>query len=107
MNYIQNFSKQINFNDLTYSFKSKSSSPIDFISLKAPIRSYKNILDGYTTVEETEENQKQFILDLNETTRRNLKKSKNQLNSIENIKKLYKSREKVIKFFNDFVRISS
>ena len=107
MNYIQNFSKQINFNDLTYSFKSKSSSPTDFISLKAPIRSYKNILDGYTTVEETEGNQKQFILDLNETTRRNLKKSKNQLNSIENIKKLYKSREKVIKFFNGFVRISS
>ena len=107
MNYIQNFSKQINFNDLTYSFKSKSSSPIDFISLKAPRRSYKNILDGYTTVGETEENQKQFILDLNETTRRNLKKSKNQLNSIENIKKLYKSREKVIKFFNGFVRISS
>ena len=59
MDEIQNLSKQISFNISIYYFKSKSSSPINFINLKGPTRFYENILDGNTTTEKAEsENQK-------------------------------------------------
>ena len=55
MDEIQNLSKQISFNILIYYFKSKSSSPINFINLKGPTRFYENILDGNTTTEKAHE----------------------------------------------------
>ena len=54
-----------------------------------------------------EEGQKQFKLDLNEITKGNRKKSEDQIKTIKNIKNLYKSREKVIKLYNDYPKIIS
>ena len=55
-----------------------------------------------------EEYQKQFKSSISEITRGNPNnKSKNQLNTIKYIKNLYKSREEVIKLFNDYAKVRS
>ena len=48
---IQDLSKQIDFNNLIYYFKSKDGCPIHLISFKGPLGFYRNILDGHTTLE--------------------------------------------------------
>ena len=40
---IYNISKQIDFNNLTYYFKDKSISPINFVGFRDPIHIYNNI----------------------------------------------------------------
>ena len=55
-----------------------------------------------------EEYKKQFKSNISEITRGNPNnKSKNQLNTIKYIKNLYKSREEVIKLFNDYAKVRS
>ena len=57
------------------------------------------------SIEKTEEDQKQFKSKLNKTTIRNPKnKSKDQLDTIKNIKNLYTSRGKAIKLNNDYTK---
>ena len=69
---------------------------------------YRDIFDGNIKLAKAEEDQKQFKSDLNEMTRGNTqKKSVDQIKTIENIKNLYKSRQKVVDLFNDFARIRS
>ena len=64
---------------------------------------YKN---GNISIEKFEENQ--FKSKLNEITTGNPKhKSKDQIDTIKNIKNLYNSREKVIKLYNHYVKIIS
>ena len=64
---------------------------------------YKN---GNISIEKFEENQ--FKSKLNEITTGNPKhKSKDQLDTIRNIKNLYKSRDKLIKIYNDYAKIIS
>ena len=105
---IKYLSKQIDHNNLTYYFKDKSNSPINFIGFKAPLHLYRDIFDGNIILAKAEEDQKQFKSDLNEMTRGNTqKKSVDQIKTIENIKNLYKSRQKVVDLFNDFARIRS
>ena len=88
--------------------KDKSISPINFIGFKAPLHLYRDIFDGNIILAKAEEDQKQFKSDLNEMTRGNTqKKSVDQIKTIENIKNLYKSRQKVVDLFNDFARIRS
>ena len=50
MGEIQNLSKQINFNSLTYFFQSNSD-PKEIIGFKGPLGFYKSIKDSYTTHE--------------------------------------------------------
>ena len=57
MSAIQNLSKHINFNNLTYYFKHERC-PKSFIGFKGPLRFYKNIKDSYATLEKAEENKK-------------------------------------------------
>ena len=60
------------------------------------------------SIEKIEEDQKQFKSKLNEITTGNPKhKSKDQLDTIKNIKNLYNSRNKVIKLYNDYAKIMS
>ena len=64
---------------------------------------YKN---GNISIKKFEENQ--FKSKLNEITTGNPKhKSKDQLDTIRNIKNLYKSRDKLIKIYNDYAKIIS
>ena len=108
MSEIKYLSRQINLNNLTYYFKSKSISPMNFTGFKAPLHFYGDIYNGNIKLAKAEEDQEQFKLDLNEITRENPKKrSADQIKTIENIKTLYKLTEKIIKLYNDYAKITS
>ena len=57
---MQNLSKEINVNNLIYHFKGESG-PNSFIGFKSPLRFYKSIKDGYTTLQKAEEDKKIYI----------------------------------------------
>ena len=108
MSETKDLSKQIDPNNLIYYFKDKSISPINFVSFKVPLYLYRDISNGNKKLEKAEEDQEQFKSDLNERTRANpKKKSDHQIKTIENIKNIYESREKVIKLCNDYAKIRS
>ena len=91
-------SNQIGFNDLTYYFKDTNINPISFIDFNGLIYIYNNIKNGNIS----EEDQKQFKSKLNEITTGNPRhESKDQLDTIQNIKNIFNSREKFIKIYND------
>ena len=93
MNEIRDLSRKIDLNNLTYYFKGKRIIPTNFVGFKAPLHLYRDIFNANIEVPKSEENQKQFKLDLNEITRRNpKKKSKHQIKTIETITNLYESR---------------
>ena len=50
MEEIQDLSKQINFNNLTYRYKGNTS-PKPFIGFKSPLGFYENIKEDYITLE--------------------------------------------------------
>ena len=105
---IKYLSKQIDHNNLTYYFKDKSNSPINFIGFKAPLHLNRNISNGKIELTKAEEDQEQFKSDLNKITRGNRKKKKkHQIKTIKNIKNLYELRKKVIKMHNDSAKITS
>ena len=99
---IYNISKQIDFNNLTYYFRDETISPINFISFRGPMYIYNNIKNGNISIGEIKEDQKHFQSSLNEITENPKYKSKVQLNTIENIRNLYNSREKVINLYNNY-----
>ena len=76
----------------------------NFIAFKDPLNFY--IREGYITLEKTEEEQKEFKNEINEIVR-GKNKTGGQIHTINNIKTLYKSRQKVIKLLDDFCRIVS
>ena len=65
MSEIKDLSRQIDLNNLTYYFKNKNTSPINFISFKAPLHLDKDIFDGNIELAKPEADQEQFKLDLN------------------------------------------
>ena len=54
---IQDLSKQIDFDSLVYYFKAENVSK-NVINFKGPLSFYRNIKDGYATLEKAEENKK-------------------------------------------------
>ena len=72
---IKDLSRQINLNNLTFYFKDKRISPINFIGFKAPLHFYRDIFDGDIELAKAEKNQKQFKLNLNEIIKGNPKKN--------------------------------
>ena len=61
---------------------------------------YNEITNDNISIEKIEEDQKQFKYKLNEITTGNIKhKSRDQFDTIKNIKNLYNSRDKVIKSY--------
>ena len=91
---IQDLSKQIDFNNLTYRYKGNTASKT-FIGFKGPLGFYRNMQEGYITLEKSEKEQKEFKSEINEiVTGRN--QSENQKSVINNIKTLYESQEKFI-----------
>ena len=69
---------------------------------------YNEIKNGNISIEKIEESQKQFSSKLNEITTGNPKyKSKDQLDTIKDIKNVYNSRYKIIKLHNDYAKIMS
>ena len=101
-------SKQIDFNNLIYHFTTPGLAPINFIRFKNPAHIYNDIKNGNAALEKIQENEKQFKPSLSETNTRNAKyRKEDQLNTKKSIKNLYKSRDKVTKLFNDYVKTRS
>ena len=99
MKQIKDLSRQIDLNNLTFYFKNKSISLINFIGFKTPLHLYRDIFGGNIELAKAENYQKQFKLNLNEIAKENpKKKSENQTKTIENIKNLYEPIEKVFIF---------
>ena len=87
MGEIQNFSKQIGFNDLTYCFVNKNTAKY-FIALKGPLSFINNIKDGNVKLEKWKENQEEFKLDLYEIVRGRYK-SKKRESALKHLKIIY------------------
>ena len=103
---IYNMSKEINFNNLIYSYKNPNLATINFIKVKDPIHVYNEIKNEKTSLGKTDKVQKKLKLKLNEIITGNPKcRLKDQLNTITNIKILYNLREKVIKLCNNYAKI--
>ena len=97
MDKIYNMGKQIDFNNSTYYFKSENLIAINFIGFRGPL----NI---------SIEKQKKIKSNLNLSaiaTGNPKAKSKEQLDTIKNIKNLYKSKEEIMKLHNDYAKIKS
>ena len=73
MGEIYSMSKQIDFNDFIYYFKSKNITPITFIGFRGPWHIYGNIKNDNISIKEAEENKEQFKSNLNKITRGNPK----------------------------------
>ena len=72
------------------------------------MNTYENIKNSNTTIEKAKENQKQSKSNLIEIKRGNRKtKSKDQLDTIKNIKNLYEATDEIIKVCNDHAKTMS
>ena len=54
MSEMRNIGEQIDFDNLTYYFKGKNISPINFIGFRGPMHIYDNIKNGSTSLEKIE-----------------------------------------------------
>ena len=99
---IQKNNQPIDFNDLTYNFKSHKHAPINFIRFKGPNHISKSIHDGDIALKDVEKEQIKFKSDIGCINQGNPKhKSPKQTQTIHNIENLYNSREQVVKIFNE------
>ena len=60
MSEIKSLNKKIDHNNLTYYFKDKSISLINFIGFKVPLHLYRDIFNGNIELVKPEEDQEQF-----------------------------------------------
>ena len=101
-------SGEINYNKIIYHFKTPGITPINFIKFKGPFSIFKEIRDGDKTLQEVEEDQKNFKSKLGEITSGNPHhKEGYQVDTIESPKNIFDSRQKFIDLFNDITRIKS
>ena len=87
---------------INYYFQGESA-PINFIGFKGQLNFYKNIKDGYITLEKVKENQKKIKLDINKIVK-GRHKSEEQKSTTKNIKTLDILREKL---FSNYSKIAS
>ena len=64
MEEIQDASKEIDFNNLTYQYKGNAALK-SFIVFKSPLNFYKSIKEGYITLEKAEEKQNELKSEIN------------------------------------------
>ena len=101
-------SGEINYNKIIYHFKTPGITPINFIKFKGPISIFKEIRDGDKTLQEIEEDQKNFKSSLGEITSGNPQHNEGyQLDTIQSAKNIFNSRQKVIDLLNDNTIIKS
>ena len=84
LNEIQEISKEIDFKNLTYYFKTLGICPINFIKFKGPFAFFKEIKNGNVSLKKAEEEQNEFESNLGKITSGNPKrKEKYQLDTIK------------------------
>ena len=103
---IRESTKPINFHDedLTYNFKGNTA-PIRFNDFKGPMHIFKSIYNGDRTLEDIEKKQEKLGACFGHIIQGPSKyKSFDQLDTIQKVRGLYDSREKVVKMFNDYAK---
>ena len=104
---VRNQFHKIDFNDLTYFYKG-STAPIKFIGFEGPLHIFKSIYNGSILLEDVEKQQIKLKNHLNHKKQGNPKnRSEEQEKTINNIRSLYESRQKVVQMFNDYPREKS
>ena len=68
MDEIREIKKKIDYNNLTYHFKTKTISPINCNKSKGPFNTFKEIRDGNKTLQEREKDQEYSKSSWRETT---------------------------------------
>ena len=100
-------SKEIDYNSLVYNFKGPTH-PINFAIFDGPMYIYDQLKNGNISLQQVENQQKDFRKELSEITSGNPRyKSNIQLYVIKNVKNLYNSRQKIIDLLNDNAKIRS
>ena len=108
MEEILKMSREIDYKNLVYGFKGPTSS-ISFSKFASLMYTYDQLKTGETTLQQVEEEQKDFKKYLNEIVKKNPKhKSDKQLQyTIKNVRNLYDSRQKIINLLNGNSKIRS
>ena len=76
---------------------------VGFVKFNGPLHIFKNIHDGDIPLENTEKEQIELKRNLDRIKQGDPReKSEEQKNTIDNIKNLYSSRDKVVKMFNNY-----
>ena len=101
---IQEISKKIKYNNLTYHYVTAGITPTNFIEFRGPLHIFKETKNCDKTIQ-TAEKVKSKISEITSGNPRN--KLQNQKDTIENVQNLYDSRQKVIDLFNDYSKIIS
>ena len=92
---------------MVYDFKGPTAST-DFAKHAGALYIYGHLKNGKVKLQQVEKEQKKIKNDLNEVISGNPKhKSKKQSNTIENIRTLYNSRQKILDLLNDNAKIRS
>ena len=108
LNEIRKISKKIDYNNLTYYFKTKGIPAINFIKFKGPFSIFKETRAGNKTLKEIEKDQENLKSSLKEISLENPRyQEKYQLDAIVNVKNHRFSRKKFIGLLNDHSRIRS
>ena len=102
---INKLGEGIDFNNLTYYYTSKTA-PKYFVRFKSHLIIHNDIKNGRISLQKEEKIQEEFRLELNEILKGNLNyESKDQINIIKILKKLYNVGEKVYNLCNDYTRM--
>ena len=105
---IQEISKKIKYNNLTYHYVTPGITPTNFIEFRGPLHIFKETKNCDKTIQTAEKEQLKLKSKLSEITSGNQgNKLQNQKDTIENVQNLYNSRQKVIDLFNDYSKIIS
>ena len=108
MTEIHKISREIDYKQLIYYFKTSVISPINFIIFRGPLHIHNEIKNRDKTMQAAEEENFKFKSELGEITSGNTKpKSSDQLGAIKNINNFYDSRQKIINLLNDNARTRS
>ena len=93
---------KVNYDDLTYRCRGNTAH-VKFNQFDNAFSLLYKMRDGKISLTDTKKDQAEFKSDLNEIKKGNKKhKSKEQKNSLYSIEMLYKARNSVIKFFDDY-----
>ena len=108
MTEIHKISREIDYKQLIYYFKTSVISPINFIKFRGPLHIHNEIKNRDKTMQAAEEENIKFKSEMGEITSGNTKpKSSDQLGAIKNINNFYDSRQKIINLLNDNARTRS
>ena len=96
----------VDFYHVIYDFKDLKIPSVSFSKFKGPLHtSSKSIYKGYITLEYVEKEQEELKAELGRIKQGDPRnKSPEQKKTINNIKNLYNSREKVVQMFNDYAK---